>query len=742
MDVSGNRPVQLEIGGMTCASCASRIEKAVGKMAGVERIQVNLAVHRAAVLFDRRLVTLEQIEQKISKLGFQAKPVEIGARREERQSEVRHLGLRALLSAILTVPFIWSMAKHHPLTSNLWVPEVLLNPWLQLTLAAVVQFAIGLPFYERAFAALRNKSANMELLVVLGSSAAFLYSHYLIFRMPAPAPHAGMHSGMHAEHPMLYFDTSTMIITIVWAGKWLEALARQRTGQSIGQLRRLQLPSARVIRHGEQHTVLLEEVRAGDTVAVYPGELIPVDGVLTEGSAAVDESAVTGEGMPVDKSPGSYLYSGTLNQNGVIYMRADKVGEDAAIGRMARLVEEAQASKAPIQRLADRWAGVFVPVIVAAAALTFAVWWLLEPGNVSGAIEKAIAVVLIACPCALGVATPTSILVASGRAAETGILFKEGKHLELLARSDVVVIDKTGTLTLGRPQVTDWIGPIASYTAHLRLAGAAAAPSRHPYARAIVNAALQRKLNLPECREFGQHPGQGVEAVVEGRRVAVGSLNWFRKLGIGCPVSPAQLERLLQGGRSLLCVAVDGVWAGAAVLEDPVKGSSRKAVDALRRLGLEVVMATGDRTETAHTIAGRVGISRVYAELLPEAKADLVRRLQREGKKVAMVGDGINDAAALAAADTGIAIRSGTDIAKSAADVVLMKSDLHAAVQSVRLSRSTMRNIRQNLLMSLGYNAVAIPFAVTGYLAPWMACTAMALSSVTVICNALRLRKA
>lgn len=739
------RQVVMNITGMTCAACAARIEKVIGKMDGVEQIDVNLALHRATLQIVPARISFRSIEDKVRQLGYTAEEHHPGTADKSGADpfEIRRTGAVLLVSFLFMVPFLWAMADHHAWTASIPVPELLLNPWFQLALATPVQFIIGLPFYIRAFHAVKNGGANMDVLIVMGTSAAYFYSHYLMFHPSATAGHAA--GGAH--HMPLYFDASVMIMTIVWFGKWLEALSKRRTLHSLRQLHELRPEMAQVVRGSRELRVPFEEVASGELLVVRPGEKIAVDGVVIEGYASVNESMISGESLPVDKRPGDRVISGTWNQNGVLKVRATEVGHQTTLAKMIRLMEEAQSSKAPIQRMADNISGIFVPIIIAIAAVTFAAWYfIVEPGVTGGALEKAIAVLLIACPCALGLATPTSILVGSGRAAQLGILFKEGKHLEELPRTDVILLDKTGTITIGKPHLFDVMAAgRRDRSSLLRTVAAAEQHSEHPLAKAIVEAAWSEgsgAAGLPACERFESSAGRGISAVVEGSAVLAGTRKWLQEQGVG-PIPPSgRIERWEQEGCNVIYAAIDGEWAGAIALSDRIKPASRKAIQQFKAMGAEVMMVTGDHHQTARSIAKQAGIRHVYAEMLPEHKAALVHELKRQGKHVAMIGDGINDAPALAAANVGAAIAKGTDIAKAAADIVLLRGDLNGMVRAIGISRRTMQIIRQNLLFSLMYNALAIPFAVSGYLAPWVACTAMAFSSVTVICNALRLQKA
>jgi Cu+-exporting ATPase len=545
--------------------------------------------------------------------------------------------------------------------------------------------------------------------------------------------------------PELYFETSAVLITLILLGKLFEAMAKGRTSEAIRTLMGLQAKTALVIRDGAELQVPIEQVVAGDVLLVKPGEKIPVDALVLEGSSAVDESMITGESIPVEKAPGQQVIGATINKNGALKVRAVKVGRDTALAQIIRVVEEAQSSKAPIQRVADKISGIFVPVVVALAAITFLLWYYaIAPGEFAGALEKAIAVLVIACPCALGLATPTSIMAGSGRAAEAGILFKGGEHLEQTGHIDTVVLDKTGTVTHGKPVLTDVIpapGWQGGEDLLLRLAAAAEKPSEHPLAEAIVRGAEERGLMLAAAGEFAAVPGYGIRATIEDRRLAVGTRRLLEESGVDFGGAGREMERLEQAGKTAMLVAVDGTYAGVLAVADTMKESSREAVDRLLKLGLTVVMLTGDNQRTAEAIAKQAGIPRVLAEVLPEGKAEEVRKLQQEGRKVAMVGDGINDAPALATADIGMAMGTGTDVAMEAADITLLRGDLNGIADAIYMSRRTMGNIKQNLFWALAYNSLGIPIAAAGFLAPWLAGAAMAMSSVSVVLNALRLQR-
>ncbi|WP_308858204.1 heavy metal translocating P-type ATPase [Paenibacillus sp. R14(2021)] len=723
----------LQISGMTCAACAVRIEKGLGRMEGVTSANVNLAMETARVAFDENVVDASAIMDKIEMLGYKAalqsdSPL-------DKSSELRRLRLRFYIAALLTLPLLAAMISEISFLSFIPFPDWLMNPWLQLALAAPVQFGIGGPFYISAYKALVNRSANMDVLVAMGTSAAFFYSFY--------ETAASIGAGMHRLE--LYYETSALLITFLLLGKLLEALAKGRTSQAITALMRLQAKHATIIRGGEELRVAVEEVQTGDLVLVRPGEKVPVDGIVVSGSSSIDESMLTGESLPVFKAEEDQVIGATLNGTGALTIRASKIGRDSVLARIIRFVEEAQGSKAPIQRIADVISGVFVPIVIGLAAATFLLWYFfLEPGSFSAALRTAIAVLVIACPCALGLATPTSIMAGSGRAAELGILFKGGEHLERAHAIDVVVLDKTGTVTEGKPRLTDiHVSPRFQAKQLFSWVMAAESSSEHPLAAAIV-AGLRERGAAPAvaAAQFAAVPGHGIEAEVEGKRLVIGTRRFLA--GHSVQVEEEWLNRavlLEQDGQTVMFAAVDGEFAASLAVADTIKPTSAPAITALKALGLRVIMLTGDNAATAQAIASQAGIEDVLAEVLPEGKALEIKKLQAEGLKVAMIGDGINDAPALAAADIGMAMGTGTDIAMETADITLMRGDLNSIAEAMAISRSTMRNIKQNLFWALAYNAVGIPIAAAGLLAPWVAGAAMALSSVSVVLSALRLQR-
>ncbi|BCJ88362.1 heavy metal translocating P-type ATPase [Effusibacillus dendaii] len=720
--------LELDITGMTCAACANRIEKGLNKLPGVTQANVNLALERATVQYNPGEISAADMIQKVKDLGYGAALHKDAEQQEDsREKEIRRQKLRFTVSAILSLPLLYTMFAHFG-WSGVYMPHVLMNPWVQFALATPVQFVIGWPFYRGAYKALKNGSANMDVLVALGTSAAYFYSLAAI---------------LTGNTEKLYFETSAILITLIILGKLFEAVAKGRTSEAIKKLMGMQAKTALVVRDGKETVIPVEEVLVGDTVIVKPGEKIPVDGVVLSGTSAVDESMLTGESVPVDKTTGGSVIGSTINKNGSLTFKATKVGKDTALAQIIRVVEQAQGSKAPIQRTADVISGIFVPIVVGIAIIVFFIWYLaVDAGNFTHALENAIAVLVIACPCALGLATPTSIMVGTGKGAELGILFKGGEHLEAAHKLNTIILDKTGTITKGEPALTDVV-VLADIPADKLLALAASAEknSEHPLAQAIVNGAKEKNLDLSQSEQFEAIPGYGLSATVYGRKLFIGTRKLMEREQINASNAQASMERLEDEGKTAMLVAVDGKLAGIVAVADTVKESSRQAIAKLKELGLEVVMITGDNRRTAEAIGKQVGISEIRAEVLPEGKAKEVESFKAQGKKVAMVGDGVNDAPALATADVGMAIGTGTDVAMEAADVTLMRGELTSIADAISLSHKTMNNIKQNLFWALFYNSIGIPVAAAGLLAPWVAGAAMAFSSVSVVLNALRLKR-
>ncbi|MDK7669545.1 heavy metal translocating P-type ATPase [Cytobacillus oceanisediminis] len=726
---------EFELLGMTCAACSGRIEKGLNKLPGVKQAVVNLALETGTVEYNPEQISIQDMIKKVENLGYQAK-VKMDKDQDiegYREKEIEKQKGKFIFSLILSIPLFWSMVGHFEFTSFIYVPDMFMNPWVQLALAAPIQFFIGKQFYVGAYKALKNKSANMDVLVALGTSAAFFYSLYQSI----------LSIGSNAHMVELYYETSAILITLIILGKLFEARAKGRSSEAIKKLMGLQAKTATVLREGEEIEISLEEVIAGEIIYVKPGEKVPVDGEIIEGQSALDESMLTGESVPVDKTAGDTVIGSTINKNGFLKIKATQVGKDTALSQIIKVVEEAQGSKAPIQRMADRISGIFVPIVVAIAVVTFLVWYIwVSPGNFAEALEKLIAVLVIACPCALGLATPTSIMAGSGRAAEYGVLFKGGEHLELTHEITAVVLDKTGTVTHGKPVLTDVIiEHNVEEKTFLQLVGSAEKQSEHPLAEAIVKGIKDKGIMLFNPVEFEAIPGYGIKARVDGKDLLIGTRRLMDKYDVNVQSAKLDMETLEENGKTAMLVAVDGKYAGIVAVADTIKETSRDAIKRLRKLGIEVIMITGDNKRTAQAIADEVGIDSAIAEVLPEGKAEEVKKLQNQGKKVAMVGDGINDAPALAVADIGMAIGTGTDVAMEAADITLMRGDLNSIADAILMSKKTIRNIKQNLFWAFAYNTLGIPVAALGFLAPWLAGAAMAFSSVSVVLNALRLQR-
>jgi len=762
---AGYRPVveqaTIPVSGISCASCVATIERALQATPGVISASVNFATNAATVHYSPAMVSVADLRHAIREAGYE--PLEVAAdiplvdrERAAREQEIRTLRRKFAAGAILTAPVVVG-AMHHWLP---WAPAILQSFWAQLALSTPVQFWVGAQFYRGAWAALRHRTSDMNTLIAVGTSAAYFYS--LVMTL---VPDFFAARGIR---PAVYFETAAVIITLILLGRMLEATARGRTSEAIRRLVGLQAKTARILAGGEERDIPVEDVRIGDLVVVRPGEKIPTDGVVREGASAVDESMLTGESLPVEKRPGDPVIGATLNKTGTFRFEATKVGKDTVLAQIIRLVEEAQGSKAPIQRLADTVASIFVPTVIGIAVVTFLVWLAVGPAPAFlFAMLNFVAVLIIACPCALGLATPTAIMVGTGKGAEQGILIKSGESLETAHRIEIVILDKTGTLTKGQPEVTDIVVAAPSHEPAivsadpnlqppspdpqrelLRLAASLERGSEHPLGEAIVARARAEGLALSETEDFQAVPGHGVRGRVEGRQVLFGNAKFQENAGVALGTLRAQAEALAAQGKTPMFLAVDGLAAGIIAVADTLKEHSAEAVRALRRLGIEVIMLTGDNPRTAKAIADLAGIDRVRAEVLPHEKAAEVKRLQAEGKRVAMVGDGINDAPALAQADVGIAIGTGTDVAMEAADITLMRGDLRGVVTAIELSRRTMRTIKQNLFWAFIYNILGIPIAagvlypIAGILLdPMVASATMALSSVSVVSNSLRLRR-
>ncbi|GAW93733.1 heavy metal translocating P-type ATPase [Calderihabitans maritimus] len=726
--------VQLAITGMSCAACAAKIEKKLNGLPGVKAARVNLATEKATVEFIPGTISVKDMIDAVEQLNYGAHRIDDDAGRdaekEAREREIRRQKIFFIFSAIFSFPLALYMFGELLGMRGVW-PDILFNPYFQLVLATPVQFIAGWQFYKDSYITLKNKSANMSVLIAMGTSAAYFYSLAVTFW--------GDRFGQHE----VYYETGAIIITLIILGKLLEAIAKGRTSEAIRKLMGLQAKTARVIRNGQELDIPVDEVEVGDIVVVRPGEKIPVDGIIIEGHSSVDESMLTGESIPVDKKPGDEVIGATVNKHGSFKFKATKVGKDTALAQIIRLVEEAQGSKAPIQRMADVISAYFVPAVVAIAVVTFLIWYfIVDPGNFTRALINFTAVLVIACPCALGLATPTSIMVGTGKGAENGILIKGGEYLEKAHRLNAIILDKTGTITKGEPEVTDVVGLNEMNEEEiLRLAAIAEKNSEHPLGQAIIAGAKAKGMDIPDPNNFNAIPGHGVTVEVEGKHILLGNRKLMRQHGVEIAEVEEKVQELENQGKTAMLMAVEGKMAGIIAVADTVKEHSQEAIKDLQRMGIEVWMITGDNRRTAEAIAKQVGIKHVMAEVLPEDKANKVQELRQQGKVVGMVGDGINDAPALAAADVGFAIGTGTDVAMEAADITLIRGDLRGIVASIQLSKATMRNIKQNLFWALAYNSAGIPVAAAGLLSPVLAGAAMAFSSVSVVTNALRLRR-
>ena len=747
VDSSSTRQLTLPITGMTCANCAATVERALCRTEGVTGASVNYATERAVVELSRGGPTLEDLSIAVERVGYgvlQADPdelddIEAAARQRELQNQTRKFWIGVGFAGPL---FVLSMARDFGFLGS-WAYAHWVN-WLMFVLASPVQVYVGWDYYVGGWKALRAGSANMDLLVALGSTVAYVYSVVVVVMLTAGSTLAGEH---------VYFETAALIITLIKLGKLLEVRAKGETSEAIRELIGLQPNTARVVRQGVEYDIPIADVVVGDLLLVRPGERIPVDGEVVDGLSSIDESMLTGESMPVEKGPGDVVVGATINKSGAFHFRATKVGADTTLAQVIRLVQEVQGSKAPIQRLADQVAGIFVPIVIILAVLTFLVWWTLVGADFSVALVRLVAVLVIACPCALGLATPTAVMVGTGRGARLGILFRSSEALQRARQLEIVVFDKTGTLTRGEPEIQSVITLASDEAELLRLAGSAELMSEHPLGEAVLREARRRSLNLTKPDSFRAIPGQGVQAMIGGAEVLVGNQVLMANRDIDLAALESAMEIIVAGAATPLWVAIDGQARGVLGAADTLKEGSADAVRDLRDRGLHVIMLTGDQTATAEAIAARIGIHEVRAEILPQQKRDVIRELQAD-HVVAMVGDGINDAPALAQADVGIAIGTGTDVAIEAADVTLMGGDPRSVVTALALSRATVRTIEQNLFWAFFYNMVLIPVAagalysatflpmILRSLHPILAALAMALSSVTVVWNSLRLRRA
>jgi len=727
----GNK-AELKITGMSCAACSAKIEKKLNKLEGIEKATINLATERASIEYDVSKIKVSDMVKSIQALGYEAERAEEvnkDKEKELREKEIKTLKVTLIISAVLSAPLVLAMVVA---LIGLDIPlfSFLHNSYFQLIVATPVQFIIGFRFYKHAYYALRSKSANMDVLISMGTSAAYFFSLYNVF-------FEEVQKGMMKN---LYFEAAAVIITLILLGKYLEAVAKGKTSEAIKKLMGLQAKTARVIRNGTEEDIPIEEVVLGDIVVVRPGEKLPVDGKIVEGNSSIDESMLTGESLPVEKKAGDYVIGATINKVGTFRFEATKIGKDTALSQIIKMVEDAQGSKAPIQKIADQVSGIFVPVVVGIALLTFVIWYF-TTGDITRAIVSAVAVLVIACPCALGLATPTAIMVGTGKGAENGILIKGGEHLEMAYKINAVVLDKTGTITKGQPEVTD-IVVLGKFDKKeiLRLAAITEKSSEHPLGVAIYEHGKKEMNRVDDAGKFEAIPGRGVKSVVDNMVIYMGTRKLMNEQQIDMGSIEAIITKLEDEGKTAMLMAIDNTLEAVIAVADTLKESSKEAIDELKNIGIEVYMITGDNKRTANAIAKQVGITNVLAEVLPENKAEEVEKLKAKGMIVAMVGDGINDAPALATADIGMAIGTGTDVAIEAADITLMRGDLRTIPAAIRLSRKTMNKIKQNLFWAFFYNIIGIPFAAFGLLNPMIAGGAMAFSSVSVVTNSLSLK--
>ena len=740
---------ELGVDGMTCASCSSAVERALKKLDGVEEPSVNLATNRAAFSYDPTKVKLAQVREAITKAGYT--PLDLAsedtrdAEQEKREKALRLMRLRLIVAIVFAAPILYIAMAHMFPTLGVPLPAFM-NPHVFPLTFALVQLVLTIPvliaggrFFRVGFKTLLKGSPNMDTLVAIGTGSAFLYGVYATVLI---------YLGQFGFAQHLYFESAAVVITLVMLGKYLEAVSKSKTSEAIKKLMNLKPKTAVVVKDGVELTVSLDEVAVGDVVLVRPGAAIPVDGIVADGASTVDESMLTGESLPVEKQPGSPVTGGSINGEGLLRFTVTRVGEDTALSKIIHLVEEAQGRKAPIAKLADVISGYFVPAVLGIAVLS-AVVWALVGKDFNFVLNIFVTVLVIACPCALGLATPTAIMVGTGKGAELGVLIKGGEALETTHSINAVVLDKTGTITQGKPELTDIVRYSGDDEASvLALSASAERGSEHPIARAIVSAAQEKNLSLAEPEQFRAIPGRGIEATVSGHHILAGSAKLLREHNVDLSRSISDAVALSNAGKTLMYIAKDDALYALMAAADAVKPTSRRAIEQLKSLGIEVYMLTGDNASTASAVAASVGIEHVLSDVLPDGKASEVQKLQSQGKRVAMVGDGINDAPALVQADVGMAIGTGTDVAVESADVVLMRGDLSAVSAAIALSRATIRNIRQNLFWAFAYNVVGIPFAAGVFFAfggplltPVFAGAAMALSSVSVVSNALRLKR-
>ncbi|EMC0301527.1 copper-translocating P-type ATPase [Staphylococcus pseudintermedius] len=715
-----------KITGMTCAACSARIERVLQREAGIDQINVNLVMENGTVKYDPSQISIEEIYERVAKIGYEAFPMETKDETAKRKSdELKRQKGKFIISLILALPLLYTMFGHFSFLGFIPVPELLMNGWFQFILATPIQFVLGWQFYVGAYKSLKSKSANMDVLVAMGTSAAYFYSLYLMLT------HLG-----HSGHVPLYFETSAVLITLILLGKYFEMRAKGHASDAISKLAALQVKDAEVERDGKIEMIAIDDVRVGDIVWVRSGQQIPLDGQVIEGSTTVNEAMLTGESMPVEKNIGDTVIGSTINQTNFIKLQVTHVGEDLVLNQIIKVVEEAQNDKPQIQRLADKISNIFVPTVVVLALLSFIVWFfVVTPFQFTAAFEIFIAVIVIACPCALGLATPTSIMVGSGRAAESGILFKTAEALEQAQHVDTIVFDKTGTITNGEPKVvhvyheTEEV-TIGTYVKSLEM------QSEHPLSKALVDYYSDEAVHT--VSQYETHEGSGISGVIDDNRVRIGSIRFVTNNDL-TQEQQDRIHSLAEQGATVVGMTINETLVAIIGVRDDPKAEAKAVIETLNK-NYDLVMLSGDSEQTAQAIGRELGFTRVIAEVKPDEKSKVVTELQNEGKRVMMVGDGINDAPALMKSDIGVAMGSGSDIALESADIALVRNHLDGIADALQLSRLTIKNIKQNLFFAFCYNLIGIPIAAAGFLAPWVAGTAMAFSSVSVVLNALRLK--
>ena len=752
--VEENKVIELKIEGMTCAACAKAVERVGKKLEGVESISVNIATDKANVIYNPAKVKLSQIKAAIEKAGYkpigEEKKISVDEDKLKKEKEMKTLFTKFIIATIFAIPLFYiAMGPMIPKPFGPWPLPEIINPMNNTLNYALIQLLLVIPvmgagykFYIHGFKSLFSKSPNMDTLVAIGTSAAFLYSVYTTIQIAN-----GKITGMH--HHQLYYESAGIIIALILLGKYSESRSKGKTSEAIKKLMGLQPKTAILIINGTEVETPIDEVMVGDIILVKPGEKIPVDGTVIEGNTSVDESMLTGESIPVEKNVGSKVTGASINKNGSIKFRAEKVGSDTALAQIVKLVEDAQGTKAPIAKLADTVSGYFVPIVMTIAVVSALLWWIFGGKDIVFVLTIFISILVIACPCALGLATPTAIMVGTGKGAENGILIKGGEALELSHKINTIIFDKTGTITEGKPKVTDIITSEGIEEGYLlEIAASAEKNSEHPLGEAIVRYGMEKDINFKNLENFKAIPGHGIEVIIDNKKILLGNRKLMKERNISLLNLENKSDELAREGKTPMYISIDNNIGGIIAVADVVKESSKKAIETLHEMGIKVAMVTGDNKKTASAIASQVGIDIVLAEVLPEDKSQEVKKLQEKGNFVAMVGDGINDAPALAKADIGIAIGSGTDVAMESADIVLMRSDLMDVPNAIKLSNATIKNIKQNLFWAFGYNTIGIPVAagllyIFGgpLLNPMIAAAAMSLSSVSVITNALRLKR-